>query len=117
MKKPPASPSKNGLMAAIDVGTSKICCFIARMGEDGRPHVVGIGHQPVARRARRRHHRHGAGRNGRATTVHAAEQMAGGTIEDVVLNLSGGYPASQTVGVEVPWRWGREVGEHDSTAC
>jgi cell division protein FtsA len=46
------------------------------------------------------------------TTVHAAEQMAGETIEDVVLNLSGGYPASQTVGVEVPLA-GREVGEHD----
>jgi cell division protein FtsA len=33
------------------------------------------------------------------STVHAAEQMAGETIHEVVLNLSGGYPASQTVGV------------------
>ena len=111
MKKPRIA-SKNGLMAAIDVGTSKICCFIARMGEDGRPHVVGIGHQ-LSRGVRG-----GAiidmeqAEMAVLTTVHAAEQMAGETIEDVVLNLSGGYPASQTVGVEVPLA-GREVGEHD----
>lgn len=111
MKKPRIA-SKNGLMAAIDVGTSKICCFIARMGEDGRPHVVGIGHH-LSRGVRG-----GAiidmeqAEMAVLTTVHAAEQMAGETIEDVVLNLSGGYPASQTVGVEVPLA-GREVGEHD----
>ena len=111
MKKPRIA-SKNGLMAAIDVGTSKICCFIARMDEDGRPHVVGIGHQ-LSRGVRG-----GAiidmeqAEMAVLTTVHAAEQMAGETIEDVVLNLSGGYPASQTVGVEVPLA-GREVGEHD----
>ena len=46
------------------------------------------------------------------TTVHAAEQMAGDTIQEVVINLSGGYPASQTVGVEVPIS-GREVADHD----
>src|SRR5437763_341968 len=33
------------LTAALDVGTTKVCCFIARRGEDGRPQVIGIGHQ------------------------------------------------------------------------
>ena len=111
MKKPRIAP-RNGLLAAIDIGTSKICCFIARVGDDGRPSIVGIGHH-ISR-----------GLRGGAivdmeqaemavlTTVHAAEQMAGETIQDVVLNLSGGYPASQTIGVEVPIA-GREVGDHD----
>lgn len=111
MKKPRIAP-KNGLIAAIDVGSSKICCFIARVADDGRPNVIGIGHQ-VSR-----------GLRGGAivdmeqaemailSTVHAAEQMAGETIQEVILNLSGGYPASQTIGVEVPLS-GREVAEHD----
>ncbi len=111
MKKPRVAP-RNGLIAAIDVGTSKICCFIARVGDDGRPSVVGIGHH-ISRGVRG-----GAiidmeqAEMAILTTVHAAEQMAGDTIQDVVLNLSGGYPASQTVGVEVPIS-GREVGDHD----
>src|SRR5260221_2840011 len=107
MKKPRIAP-RNGLLAGIDIGTSKICCFIAPIGDDGRPSVIGIGHH-ISR-----------GLRGGAivdmeqaemailTTVHAAEQMAGETIQDVVLNLSGGYPASQTIGVEVPIS-GREV--------
>ena len=105
-------PPRNGLIAALDIGTSKMCCFIARVAEDGMPRVVGLGHQ-LSRGVR----------SGTIidmeqaelalrTTVHAAEQMAGETIQDVVINLSGGYPASQTVGVEVPIS-GREVAEHD----
>ena len=35
---------RNGLIAAIDVGSTKVCCFIARLGEDGRARVTGIGH-------------------------------------------------------------------------
>jgi cell division protein FtsA len=111
MKKPRVAP-RNGLIAAIDIGTSKICCFIARIGDDGRPSVVGIGHH-ISRGVRG-----GAiidmeqAEMAILTTVHAAEQMAGETIQDVVVNLSGGYPASQTVGVEVPIS-GREIGDHD----
>src|SRR3546814_15997030 len=44
--------------------------------------------------------------------VHAAEQMAGETIDRVVVNLSGGYPASSMVGVEVSLN-GHELGEAD----
>ncbi len=32
------------LIAALDIGTTKICCFIARV-EDDNPRVLGIGHQ------------------------------------------------------------------------
>src|SRR5690606_40347487 len=44
MKKARMSP-RNGLVAGLDIGTSKVCCFIARADEEGRPHVTGIGHQ------------------------------------------------------------------------
>jgi cell division protein FtsA len=99
MKKPPPRP-RGSLVAAADIGTSKICCFIARTGADA-PRVIGIGHQ-VSRGVR----------NGQivdlelASTsllnaVHAAEQMAGETISEVVVNLSGGFPPSRIVPVEI----------------
>ena len=35
---------RNGLVAALDVGTTKVCCLIARRGAEGA-RVIGIGHQ------------------------------------------------------------------------
>jgi cell division protein FtsA len=100
------------LIAALDVGSSKICCFIARAEDDGRPRVIGIGHQ-LSRGVR------GgaivdmeAAEGAILTAVHAAEQMAGETIQGVIINVSGGYPASQTVGIEVTIA-GHEVGDGD----
>jgi cell division protein FtsA len=111
MKRTLVAP-RNGLIAALDVGSSKICCFIARMGEDGRPRVVGIGHQLS------RGMRAGAivdmdaAEAAIRATVHAAEQMAGETIEEVVVGMSGGHPQSRTQGIEVPLT-GQEVSEGD----
>jgi cell division protein FtsA len=101
----------NGLISALDVGSSKVCCFIARAGEDGL-HVVGIGHQ-VARGLRA-----GAVVDMAAadqvilSAVHAAEQMAGERIRSLYLNLSAGHPASRRVEVEVPVN-GHEIGDND----
>jgi cell division protein FtsA len=100
------------LVAALDVGSSKVCCFVARESADGHPSVVGIGQQASK-----------GVKNGTIvgleqaeaairTAVHAAEQMAGETIDRVILNLSGGYPVSSSIGVEVSID-GHEVGETD----
>jgi len=102
----------NGLVAALDVGTTKCCCFVARPQGDGRFRIVGIGHQES----------HGV-RNGAIVdmeaaeasvinTIHAAEQMAGETIREVVVNVSGGRPLSHSVSVDVSIA-GHEVGDHD----
>ncbi|MEE8622634.1 MAG: cell division protein FtsA [Alphaproteobacteria bacterium] len=104
--------TRNGLIAALDVGTTKMCCFIARADDEDNPRIVGIGHQVS-----------GGVRGGAIVdmeaaetsilnTVHAAEQMAGETIRKVVVNLSGGNPASQTRSFEVSIA-GHEVGEAD----
>ena len=93
--------AKTGTIAALDIGSSKICCFIARVDEHGRPRVVGIGQQAS------RGVRAGAVVDMEAaemairSAVDAAERMAGETLEQVVVNLSGGNPASNTVGIEV----------------
>jgi cell division protein FtsA len=92
--------ARNGLIAALDIGTTKVCCFIARADEES-VRVTGIGHQ-ISK-----------GMKGGVitdmddveacirTAVDAAERMADETLEDVFVNLSGGFPASHTVGVEV----------------
>lgn len=100
--------ARQGYVAALDVGTTKICCLIARP-EGGRGtgrgeaspldtvRIVGIGHQVsqgvrqgavvdmAAAEAAIRH------------AVDAAERMAGETIDSVVVNVSGGFPRSQTL--------------------
>jgi cell division protein FtsA len=108
----PRAHSGYDLVAAVDVGTSKICCFIARRDAGGRLRVAGIGHQVS----------HGM-RNGTlvdmdaaegsiVNAVHAAEQMADDTIRSIVVNMSGGKPASRLIGVEVDIE-GHEVGDAD----
>lgn len=97
------------VIAALDIGTTKVCCFIARV-EPEKPQVIGIGHQ-ISRGLR----------NGTivdleaagasiVNAVHAAEEMAKETIEQVVTNLSGGFSASRIIKAEIGIA-GREVGE------
>ncbi|MDM7947263.1 MAG: cell division protein FtsA [Oceanibaculum nanhaiense] len=102
---------RTGLVAALDIGTTKIACFIARI-DHGVPRVVGIGHQFS------RGLRSGAivdmeaAEESILNAVHAAEKMANETVRQVVVNVSGGHPASHTIGVEVALG-GQEIGERD----
>ncbi|HVM78126.1 MAG TPA: cell division protein FtsA [Stellaceae bacterium] len=107
MRKRRARPI-GSLVAALDIGSSKLCCFLARI-EDGGPRIVGIGHQ-VSRGVR------GgliidieAASQAILATVHAAEEMAGETVSEVVVNLSGGFGASRIVKTEIALN-GREIG-------
>lgn len=110
VKKPVARP-RGGLVAAVDIGSGKVCCFVARVGDRG-PQVIGIGHQ-LSRGVR-----NGvivdldAASQSVVNAVHAAEQMAVETVSEVVVNLSGGFPASHIVPVEIPVS-GHEIGEQD----
>src|SRR5205085_8402469 len=90
---------RGSLVAAIDIGTTKTCCFIARV--EARPRILGIGHQ-IARGMR------GgtiidldAASQSISGAVHAAEEMARETVERVVVNLSGGLSASRIVKSEI----------------
>ncbi len=109
---------RNGLVAALDVGTTKISCLIAQPNVEhgayapAEPRIVGIGHQ-VSRGLR-----NGtivdldeAERSIRAT-VESAEQMAGENIRNVIVNLSGGKPKSRLVAYEVAIG-GHEIGDGD----
>lgn len=94
------SRPKNGLIAALDIGTTKVCCLIARLGEFG-PKIVGIGHQVSA-----------GVKNGAVVdmdalevsiraTVETAEQMAEENIRDVAVNVSNAGMRSRLIAYEV----------------
>jgi cell division protein FtsA len=111
-KAKPRRPSvrpRGSLIAALDIGTTKTCCFIARVTTD-EPRVVGIGHQ-ISRGVRS-----GtivdleAAGTSIVNVVHAAEEMAGETVQKVVTNLSGGFFGSRIVKAEIDIT-GREVSD------
>ena len=116
----PIAAGRAGTIAALDVGSSKISCFIARI-EPGRManghapiRVIGIGHQ-VSRGIRA-----GAivdmdaAEEAIRGAVDAAERMAGVTIRDVIVGMSGAEPRSQTVGVKSSVA-GPEIADADLT--
>lgn len=93
---------KSGVIAALDVGTTKVACFIAVPEPDGSLKVVGVGH-----------HRSRGMRNGQVSSmtdleasvraaVDAAEQMAGQRVDAVLLSVTGGALSSQNVETQVP---------------
>ncbi|MFQ5764807.1 MAG: cell division protein FtsA [Rhodospirillales bacterium] len=110
--------NRHGLVAALDIGTTKVCCLIARAGADRGPYedpglkIIGIGHQ-VSRGMRS-----GAivdldeMEASIRATVEAAEQMAGENIHDAVVNLSGGQPHSRLIAYEISIA-GHEIGDAD----
>lgn len=96
----------DGLITALDIGTTKVCCFIAEASDTGGIRVAGIGHH--------------ASRGVKAgvivdmdaieqsvlAAVHSAEQMAGETIRSVYVNISAGAPQSSVTYLEQPLRGG-----------
>lgn len=98
----PAPPgwAKSGFIAALDVGTTKVSCLIARVVGNGLV-VVGVGHQAS------RGLRSGtfvdldAAEAAVRATVEAAERMAGENIRQVIVNVSAGSPYSRLVAYEV----------------
>jgi cell division protein FtsA len=100
---------RGSLIAALDIGTTKVCCLIARVEAD-TPQVLGIGHQ-ISRGVRSGLivDLEAAGASV-VNAVHAAEQMAGETIERVVVNLSGGFSASRIIKAEIGVA-GHEIGD------
>ena len=96
--------ARQGVIAALDVGTTKVCCFIAKV-EDGEEKngvplkVTGFGHQ-ISKGVRK-----GAvvdldtTEDAIRAAVEAAERMAGTTLRHVVVNLSAGAPESRTITV------------------
>lgn len=95
------SKMRNGMIAALDVGTSKVCCFIAHAEDDGALRIAGIGfHEARGLRAGAVVDMEAAEESILAAVQHA-EQMADETIREVTLSFSAGAPQSRSVDVEI----------------
>jgi cell division protein FtsA len=109
----PESRTRSEPVAVLDVGTSKMCCLIARRRGD-RLELQGGGYQ-LAEGLRA-----GALVDAEAAeasilaVVHEAEQQAGRTVRQIVLGISGGRPESVVTTIEIELA-GRAVGPADVT--
>jgi cell division protein FtsA len=120
-----ALPRRPAIVSILDIGSSKICCLIARLkpldpGEAsealrGRTHsieILGIGHQ------RSRGIKSGVVANldtaeqAIRLAVDAAERMAGVTVESLIVNVSCGRLGSETYSASVGLS-GKEVDQSD----
>jgi cell division protein FtsA len=98
-------------VAVLDVGTSKMCCLIARR-RDARLELLGGGHQLAEGLRAGEVVDAEAAEASILAVVHEAEQQAGRTVDEVVVGISGGRPESliRTVEIELG---GRAVGPAD----
>ncbi len=96
-----AQPTRHGPIAVLDIGTTKVVCLIAEVAEDGAFSVVGVGHQLA--RGIKSGIITDVSEAGTSITaaVHAAEQMAGVTVEDVIVSVNGSNLKSRHVSVEL----------------
>lgn len=91
---------RNGLVAALDIGTTKICCLIAKSGEFG-PQIVGAGHHVSAGMRSGAIVDMDALEHAIRSAVEAAEQLAGDNIREVIVNLSSASVRSRLIAYEV----------------
>lgn len=91
----------SGNLAVLDIGSAKVACFIAKLEADGIIKAAGIGHQ-LSKGIRSGHIIDIIeAETSVVAAVHAAEQMADTTIEDVVVNLGASGVSSHNVTVEL----------------
>ena len=101
-----ASPVDQPLIAALDIGSSKVGALICTLTDDGRLQVLGTG-QRESRGVKRGYVTDmEAGEHAVREAVELAERMSGLTIEDVWASFGAGGLASDLANVEV------ELGGH-----
>lgn len=118
----PLSAKRSTIVSVLDVGTSKICCVIAKLrpreengvlpGRTHRAEVIGIGHQ------KSRGIKSGvivdldAAEQSIRMSVDAAERMAGVTVESLIVNVSAGRLVSEAFSADIKID-GHEITEQD----
>lgn len=94
-------PVRHGPLGVLDVGSTKIACLIAVPKEEGGYSVAGVGHQLS------RGIKSGVvtdiqeAATSITTAVHTAEQMAGLTVDQVIVSVNGTNLRSRHVTVEL----------------
>src|SRR6516162_4695029 len=110
-KMKPISPHRSAVVAALDIGSSKVACLIARLRPSGpqqvltrRSHaveVIGFGHTGARGMKAGSVVNLAEAEDGIRQAVDAAERMAAVEIESVVLSISSGRPAGELFAADV----------------
>ncbi|MDE0391407.1 MAG: cell division protein FtsA [Rhodospirillales bacterium] len=100
------------MIAALDIGTTKVACLVAQRDVEGSLSVVGSGQEVAAGMHSGRVVDMVAAEGAIRTAVHRAERMAGENVRSVFVGTSGGAPNSSFAEVEVDIG-GREVADRD----
>ncbi len=94
--------ARGNIIAALDVGSTKVCCFIGKVEEDGGYEVLGIGDRASRGIVEGAVTDIPAASEAIATAIAQAERMAGAEVERIHVATSGGRPASQRIRLELP---------------
>jgi cell division protein FtsA len=110
-KMKPIAPNKSAIVAALDIGSSKVVCLIGRLRPHGpqqvltrRSHaieVIGFGHTAARGMKAGSVINLGQVEEGIRQAVDAAERMASVEIESVVLSISSGRLGGESFAAEV----------------
>lgn len=85
----PSTRLKSGNYAVLDIGSAKVVCFIAQVDTSGHMRVIGVGHQLSKGIRSGIITNFSEAETSIIAAVHAAEKMAGVTIENVLVNVNG----------------------------
>lgn len=105
-------PPKSRLIAAVDLGTTKVSCFIARPTDHGDAEVIGIGHQVSQGMRGGNIVDMDAVEATIRSVVEAAEQMAEENVHQIIISQNGGQPQSEVISFDVAIG-GHEIGDAD----
>ena len=104
---------KNTTIAALDIGSSKVCCIIARISKDKKINIIGYGFNASK-----------GIKNGVVTdiaqatlsvgnAVQDAEQMAGETIDKVIISIGGEKVRSTTKTSSISLNKNRPISDNE----
>ncbi len=102
----------SGLVAALDVGSAKMACVIARIGGDRKPRLLGFGHQAAAGVRKGVIVDMDAATAAISAVVQEAETMADERIDSVFVAMAGGGALSSLAHAETTIG-GRAIAEAD----
>ncbi len=103
---------RDGIIAVLDIGSSKAVCIIARSEPDGSILVLGVGNRACPGVRCGAVTDMAATEEAIRTAVDQAERMAGVAIEGVTMLSAAGYPKSQIIEMEVAID-GHEISQAD----
>jgi cell division protein FtsA len=104
------------VIAALDVGTSKVTCFIAERDSQGELGIIGIGQNTADGLKAGTVTDMAAAVKSIGTAVHRAEVMADKRVRELFVSVSGGAPQSSYADVSLDVS-GRQIGNTDIQAA